>query len=325
MTGRNKRGIRRAACECALAVASSGTRGRRRGGGGGGSKLPIATAEAAQNGLGFTMHTGRTMGYTDAVSSAMNGWAKSPSNSLMTLSHMQPMTNTMTMAWHTHTIALQRGTVVAESIRQEGTRRPVQQRRDRDCGTWNNGNTKAVNVGNSSTGMSAMTGGTMSMPSRWGRHLNTTAKAAVKGDLVFVFGEKVKGKLIHPAGAVRGAVEGRPSGEPSATPTAPMTTTPTARHRRRHRRRPPPRRPSPPRRSHRRTSELGRTSERGTRPPARVAAAIARNTNQVPVGGPPCRPRALARPAPDPQSGGRPRAASRQDQRVDRDEADELA
>ncbi len=218
MTGRNKR----AALRVRLAVAAAVLVG-----GGAAAAVGVAThnnAQAVQSAGYSTQHMGRTMGYTDAVSSAMNGWTKSPSNSLMTLSHMKPMTNTMMMSWHRHIIAIQRGTVVAESIRQKEL---VVQSNNGTIETWHwNNGTKAVNVGSSSTGTSAMTGGTMSMPSRWGRHLNTKAKAAIKGDMVFVFGERIKGKLIAQLVLFVAPMKPAPVVTPTATPS--MTTTPTA-------------------------------------------------------------------------------------------------
>jgi len=219
MTGRNKRASLRVRLAVAAAVLV-----------GGGAAATVGVVATHSNAstvadAGYSMqHMGRTMGYTDAVSSAMNGWTKSPSNSLMTLSHMKPMTNTMMMSWHRHIIAIQRGTVVAESIRQKEL--VVQSNNGKiETWHWNNG-TKAVNVGSSSTGMSAMTGGTMSMPSRWGRHLNTKAKAAITGDMVFVFGERVKGKLIAQLVLFVAPMKLAPVVTPTATPS--MTTTPTA-------------------------------------------------------------------------------------------------
>ena len=218
MTGRNKRASLRVRLAVAAAVLV---------GGGAAAAVGVAThsnAVEAQSASYSTQHTGRTMAYTDAVSSAMNGWSRSPSNSLMTLSHMKPMSTMMTMAWHTHVIAMQRGTVVAESIRQKEL--VVQSKNGKiETWHWNNG-TKAVNVGGSSTGMSAMMGGTMSLPSRWGGHLNLKPKAAVKGDMVFVFGEKVKGKLIAQLVLFVTPMKMAPVMTPTATPS--MTAAPTA-------------------------------------------------------------------------------------------------
>ena len=229
MTGRNKRASLRVRLAVAAAVLV---------GGGAVAAVGVATHSNQVNAqsAGYSTSMARTMGYTDAVSSAMNGWSRSPNNSLMTLSHMKPMTNTMMMSWHRHMIAMQRGTVVAESIRQKEL--VVQSNNGKiETWHWNNG-TKAVNVGTSSTGMSAMTGGTMSMPSRWGRHLNTKAKAAITGDMVFVFGERIKGKLIaqlvlfvapmKPAPVVTPTATPSMTTTPAATPTATTTTSPTA-------------------------------------------------------------------------------------------------
>ena len=219
MTGRNKRASLRVRLAVAAAVLV--------GGGAAAVAGVVAThsnASTAVTSAGYSQHMGRTMSYSDAASSAMNGWAKSPSNSLMTLSHMQPMNNTMTMAWHKHVLAFQRGIVVAESIRQKEL--VVQSGNGRiETWHWNNG-TKAVNVGGNSMGWSAMTGGTMSMPSRWGGHLNLKPKAAVKGDMVFVFGQKIKGKLVAQLVLFAAPLKVAPMMTPTATPS--MTATPTA-------------------------------------------------------------------------------------------------
>ena len=218
MSGRNKRASLRVRLAVAAAVLV--------GGGAAAVAGVVAThsnASTAVTSAGYSQHMGRTMSYSDAASQAMNGWANSPSNSLMTLSHMQPMNNTMTMAWHKHVLAFQRGTVVAESIRQKEL--VVQSANGRiETWHWNNG-TKAVNVGNNSTGWSAMTGGSMSMPSRWHGHLNLKAKAAIKGDMVFVFGQKIKGKLVAQLVLFAAPMTQTPVMTPTATPS--MTATPT--------------------------------------------------------------------------------------------------
>src|SRR6201996_6209537 len=69
----------------------------------------LATAVSA----GYVQSSDRTLSYTSAVSSAMNDWNKSPGQSLMTISHMKPVTNYWTQSWHRHTIFIQRGTVIA--------------------------------------------------------------------------------------------------------------------------------------------------------------------------------------------------------------------
>lgn len=191
-----KRGIRKVSTRVRLAVAAAVLVG-------GGAAGVVAVAAnhggvtAAQS-AGYYTHSdsdsGRWMSETQAMSGAMNGWNQSPSRSLELISHMQPMSSFTMMGWHTHTIALQRGVVVAEAIRQKEL---VVESFNGNVEVWHwNGGTKAVNVGGNSTAWSAMTGGTMSMPSSWDGRLNLKAKAAIKGDLVFVFGERVDGQLI---------------------------------------------------------------------------------------------------------------------------------
>jgi hypothetical protein len=174
-----------------------------------------ATAESA----GFSHTSGRTMSYTSVMSSAVKGWNQSPGTSLMTISHMKPVTNTWTQSWHRHVLVIQRGTVVAV-----GRGEFAVQSANGTIKVWHvNRKTRTLNVGGTSTGMSAMTGGSMQVPSWW--DMNMTVKGVAKGDLVFVFGERehhtLKAQLVlfaAPTGTM-----------PTATPTAttPMAT-PTA-------------------------------------------------------------------------------------------------
>jgi hypothetical protein len=220
MIGRNKRGIRRASSmRVRLAVAAAALVG----GGAAGvvalsaSHSGAATAESA----GFSHAAGRTMSYSGAMSSAMNGWSKSQGTSLMTISHMKPMTNSWTQSWHSHTLVLQRGTVVAV-----GRGEFAVQSKNGTIKVWHvTRKTRTLNVGGTSTGMSAMTGGSMQVPSWW--NMNMTVKGVAKGDLVFVFGERehhtLKAQLVLFAAPT--------ATMPTATPTAttPMgTPTPTA-------------------------------------------------------------------------------------------------
>ena len=212
----SKRGMRRASMRVRLAVAAAVLVG----GGAAGvvamsaSHGGAATAESA----GFH-HRGRTMSYSSAMSSAVKSWSKSPGTSLMTISHMKPVTNSWTQSWHRHVLVIQRGTVVAV-----GRDEFAVQSANGTIKVWHvNRKTRTLNVGGTSTGMSAMTGGTMKVPSWW--NMNTTVKGIAKGDLVFVFGERenhtLKAQLVlfaAPTGTM-----------PTATPTAttPMAT-PTA-------------------------------------------------------------------------------------------------
>lgn len=185
-----------------------------------------ATAESA----GYSQTIGRTLSYTSALSSAVNGWDKSPATSLTTISHMKPLTNYWTQSWHHATIFIQRGTVVAV-----GRGEFAVQSANGTIEIWHvNGGTKTLNVGATSTGMSALTGGSMRMPAGW--KSNTKVKGIAKGDLVFLFGERenhtLKAQLV--LFAARAAVTVIPratatTAAPTAIPTATVTTAaPTA-------------------------------------------------------------------------------------------------
>ncbi len=124
------------------------------------------------------------MSYTSAVSSAVKDWSKSPGRSLMTISHMKPVHNYWTQSWHHAIIFIQRGTVVAVG-KNEFTVKSA----NGTIKIWHvNHGTKTKNVGGTATGLSAMTGGTMRVPSWW--TMNTKVTRIAKGDLVFVFGER---------------------------------------------------------------------------------------------------------------------------------------
>jgi hypothetical protein len=175
---------------------------------------------------GYYQPGGRTLSYTGALSSAVKGWSMSPGASLTTISQMKPVVNHWTQSWHRAVIFIQRGTVVAVGKREFAVRSA-----DGRIEIWHvNGGTKTLNVGASSTGMSAMTGGTTRLPS-WG-HLNTKASGVARGDLVFVFGERenrtLKAQLVLFAAPARTAV--MPTATPTATATTPMAapTTPAA-------------------------------------------------------------------------------------------------
>ena len=171
------------------------------------------TAESA----GFSQASGRTMSYTSALSSAVKDWSKSPSTSLTTISHMKPATNYWSQSWHHAIIVIQRGTVVAVG-KNEFTVKSA----NGTIKMWKvNGATKTKNVGGTATGMSAMTGGTMKVPSRWA--MNTRVTRIAKGDLVFVYGERV-GRTLK-AQLVLFAAPATTKRMPMATPTAKPTVT----------------------------------------------------------------------------------------------------
>ncbi len=213
----SKRGNRRTSLRVRLAVAAAVVAG---GGATGvvavsaGHSGPLAAASA-----GYYQAYGRTMSYTSAMSRAMRGWETSPGTSLTTISHMQPVHNYWTQPWHRAIIFIQRGTVVAVS-KHEVTVRSADGRTE----TWHvNHGTKTENVGGSSTGLSAMTGGTTRVPSWW--QMNTKVHGVAQGDLVFVFGERENHTLK--AQLVLFAAPAMTTATPAATPTATMTA-PTA-------------------------------------------------------------------------------------------------
>ena len=173
-----------------------------------------ATAESAGY---YYQANGRTLSYTSALSSAVKGWSKSPSTSLRTISHMKPVTNYWTQSWHRAIIFIQRGTVVAVGKGEFAVKSA-----NGTIEIWHvNDGTKTRNVGGTSTGLSALTGGTTKVPSWW--KMNTKVKGIAKGDLVFVFGEREKHTLK--AQLVLFAAPTTTTATPTATPTA---TTPTA-------------------------------------------------------------------------------------------------
>jgi hypothetical protein len=174
------------------------------------------TAESA----GFSQASGRTMSYTSALSSAVKDWSKSPSTSLTTISHMKPVTNSWSQSWHHAIIVIQRGTVVAVGKNEFAVKSA-----NGTIKIWNvNRATKTKNVGGTATGMSAMTGGTMKVPSRW--TLNTRVTRIAKGDLVFVFGERVgrtlKAQLV--LFAAPATTNRRSTAKPTVTAPAPAPT-----------------------------------------------------------------------------------------------------
>jgi hypothetical protein len=194
----------------------------------GGGAAGVVAVSASHSGptaaesAGYIQASGRSMSYTSAVSSAMNSWDRSPETSLMTISHMKPVTNYWIQSWHHSTIFIQRGQVVAVGRGEFAVRSA-----DGRLEIWHvNRGTATENVGGTMTGMSAMTGGTTQVPSWW--NMNTKVKGIARGDLAFVFGERenhtLKAQLVLFAAPTTTAVT------PTATPTTAIvpTATPTA-------------------------------------------------------------------------------------------------
>jgi cell division septation protein DedD len=224
----SKRGISRASMRVRLAVAAAVLAG--------GGAAGVVAVSASHSGLpaaesaGYYQTSGRTLSYTSALSAAVKGWSKSPSTSLTTISHMKPVTNYWTQAWHRAIIFIQRGTVVAVGKGEFAVKSA-----NGTIEIWHvNRGTKTQNVGGTSTGLSAMTGGTTKLPSLW--KMNTKVTGIAKGDLVFVFGERenhtLKAQLVlfaAPTATTKPMATPTATTKPMATPTAttPMAT-PTA-------------------------------------------------------------------------------------------------
>ena len=220
MIGRNKRGIRRASMRIRLGVAAAVLVG---GGAAGVVAVVASHSNATAQSAGYTTSMGfrQSLSETQALSSAMNGWNKNPNQSIRTLTQMTPMRTFNMMPWHTHTIALQRGTVVA-AVRDEF----VIKSSNHQLELWYvNHGTKIVNVGSNPTGITAMTGGTMAMPSHMTMNMRTRTLA--KGDLVFIFGERVHGNLIAQLVLFVAPTKVTPTATPSMTTSPTMTATPT--------------------------------------------------------------------------------------------------
>ena len=226
----SKRGISRAATRVRLAVAAAVLAGVGAAGvvAVSASHSGLATAESA----GYYQTSGQTLSYTSAISAAMKTWDTSPGTSLRTISHMKQINNYWTQSWHHATLFFQRGKVVAVGKHEFAVKSA-----DGKLEIWHtSGKTATLNVGGTSTGMSAMTGGSVNMkvPSWW--TLNTKTKGLAQGDLVFVFGERenqtLKAQLVlfaAPAAATPMAMPTAAATAPAVTPTG-ITATSIGKH-----------------------------------------------------------------------------------------------
>jgi len=213
MIGRNKRGIRRTSTRVRLAVAAAVLVG------GGAAGVAIAANHNGVTDAASAGYYSSTLSESHAMSAAMDEWSKSPQQSLSLISRMSPMNSVSTTSFHSHTLALQRGTVVAAERSAF-----VIKSSNRKLELWYvNHGTKFLNVAGNSMGMAAMTGngGSMAMPNHMA--MNKGAKVLAKGDLVFIFGERVHGNLV--AQLVLFVAPMKVTATPTATPS--MTTSPT--------------------------------------------------------------------------------------------------
>jgi hypothetical protein len=189
MIGRNKRGIRRASVRVRLAVAAAVLVG-----GGAAGVVAVATSHGSAS-------TAQSAGYSTSsnwmqgMSWSMNNWNTSQTQSLVTITKTVTVKTFTTMTWHKKSFASQRGTVVATAPKEF-----VVESTNGTFGVWHfNNGAKFVNIGNSKTGWNAMSGGSMSSwgSYNWSNYANSSwnknTKTLAKGDLVFVFGQKVHG------------------------------------------------------------------------------------------------------------------------------------
>jgi hypothetical protein len=193
MIGRNKRGIRRASVRVRLAVAAAVLVG-----GGAAGVVAVATSHggaATAASAGYYTSGSQSSNWMQGMSWSMNNWNTSQTQSLITITKTVTVKNFTTTTWHHKSFASQRGTVVATAPKEF-----VVQSTSGTFGVWHfNNGAKFVNIGNSKTGWNAMSDGNMSSwgSYNWSNYANSSwnknTKTLAKGDLVFVFGQKVHG------------------------------------------------------------------------------------------------------------------------------------
>ena len=218
----SKRGMRGMSMRVRMAVAATVLAG----GGAAGVVVLSAGHGSAVNAesAGFIQQGSGPLSYTSAISSAMKTWDTSPSTSLRTLSHMQQINNYWTQSWHHHTLFFQRGKVIAV-----GWHAFVVRSANGMTEVWHtSGGTAILNVGGTSMGMDAMTGGSVNMrvPSWW--DMDTRTRRLAKGDFVFVFGEREGHTLKAQLVLFAARTTTMPSGTPTPTTGGMTTTAPAA-------------------------------------------------------------------------------------------------
>lgn len=225
MMNRNRRGSRRTSIQLRLAIAAAVLVG-----GGAAGVAVVATshgsAETASS-AGFTTSSNQVLNESTAMSNAMNWWNKSQQTSLVVISKMVTIQAISVTTWHNKALVVERGTVLAKDANEF-----VTTAMNGKVEIWHaNNGTKFLNVGNSKTGWNAMSGGTMSS---WGSYnwsnksnskWNPSVKSLAKGDLVFVFGERVHGQLDAQLVLFAAPMTTAPTPFPTQTQT--VTPTPT--------------------------------------------------------------------------------------------------
>jgi hypothetical protein len=192
MISRSKRGLRRASTRVRLAIAAAVLVG-----GGAAGVAAVASSHGATSAAsaGYSTPLNSPMSAMQGMSWVTSNWNKSQTQSLVVITKTVTVKTFTTATWHNKSFAFQRGTVVATAPREF-----VVQSTNGTFGVWHfNNGAKFVNIGNSKTGWNAMSGGYMSS---WGSYnwsnyanssWNTRTKTLAKGDVVFVFGQKVHG------------------------------------------------------------------------------------------------------------------------------------
>jgi len=240
MMNRNRRGSRRTSIQIRLAIAAAVLVG-----GGAAGVAVVATNHSSSqvaDSAGYTTNYGQTLSESAAMSSAMNWWNKSQQTSLVVISKMVTIQAISVVTWHNKALVVERGTVLAKDANEF-----VTTAMNGKVEIWHaNNGTKFLNVGNSKTGWNALSGGTMSS---WGSYnwsnktnskWNPSVKSLAKGDVVFVFGERVHGQLdaqlvlfaapgtTAPIPTSTSTVTPAPTVTVTAIPTTTVRATPTA-------------------------------------------------------------------------------------------------
>jgi hypothetical protein len=185
MTGRNRRGSRRAGMKARIGVAAAVLIG-----GGAAGVVAVAAnnhgpASTAATDAGYIMSFKHNIGEEAALSSALNTWGRSHQASLTTLARMVPM-RTFTQVWggwhHRTEYAAQRGVVLAATSQFL----VVKSANGQDHVWWLARGTAFQNVTTSPTGMTAMTGNNTAAVQAVVHQNTTTAQTTVAGSTAAV-------------------------------------------------------------------------------------------------------------------------------------------
>lgn len=196
MIGRNKRGFRGASVRARVAVAAAVLVG-----GGAAGVVAVAASHSGSTtaqSAGYYTNYHRGLSESHAMSDAMDWWHKSPDTSFSLISRMETIRTVSMTSFHSHMIVVQRGTVAAAAPGEFVTRSLNNQ-----LEVWHTTRgTQFFNVGGNQMGWNAMSGGTMSSYGNWNwsnsssSRWNMSMRTVARGDLVFVFGQRVDNKLI---------------------------------------------------------------------------------------------------------------------------------